>query len=87
MPLNAKHIASYRRAAREDGMTFNDGYNTQVYGLTKRQYDLIERCSREMNGTTSVTLNELKSYIYEQKKVGLSRATDALICDVKAAFA
>lgn len=87
MPLNAKHITAFRRATRENGITFNDGYNAQVYGLTKRQYDLLERCSRDIHGTSEATISELKSYIYEQKKVGLSRAPDDLINDVKVAFA
>jgi hypothetical protein len=49
--MTSKQIAGYLKAVREPlGISFNDGYNVPTYGITKAEYDAIDRAMHEAYG-------------------------------------
>jgi hypothetical protein len=49
--MTAKQIAGYLKAVRELlGISFNDGYNVPTYGITKAEYDAINRAMHDAYG-------------------------------------
>jgi hypothetical protein len=49
--MTAKQIAGYLKAAKEPfGISFNDAYNVPTYGITKAEYDAINRAMYEAYG-------------------------------------
>lgn len=90
MKITAKQFAGFRRAYTAsvfNGISANDGYNKQEFGITLAQYSALRAAAEVMLGmeASGVTLPMIKRFLAGDK-VALARADDALIARVAAAF-
>lgn len=90
MKITAKQFAGFRRAFAAtgfNGITFNDGYNRQQFGITKTQYDALSAIAEDILGMDArqVTLPMIRAYLAGDK-VALSRANSEVIARATAAF-
>lgn len=66
--VSSRQLSGYKSALSEPlGLSFNDSYNIDRYGITREQYDAIDRCVGRMVGYLGrkerVTLQQLNSYL------------------------
>ena len=90
MRITPKQFAGFRRAYTASvfsGISANDGYNKQEFGITLVQYSALRAAAEAMLGmeASSVTLPMIRRYLAGDK-VALSRADDSIIARMAAAF-
>lgn len=89
--VSAKHFNAYKSALREPmGLSYNDSYNVDRYGITREQYGAIDGCVAGMVGHSrgdkeQVTLRQINSFLAGDK-VFLARATNEMMDRVISAF-
>ena len=61
MRFTRKQLGGYSKANRDGGISVNDAYNRQAYGITADQYSTIRKIERETHGIggSALTLAEL----------------------------
>lgn len=84
--ITPKQFGAFKHAARA-GITYNDGYNKQEFGITHAQYSAILRVVEAIAGMEwrDVTLAHVNAFLAGQK-VGGARADNELVEKVRAAF-
>jgi hypothetical protein len=94
MKITAKQFAGFKRAMTAtgfNGVGFNDNWNMEKFGVTKRQHDALASVVGTLYGMAAMdevrrlTLPTVKSFL-DGKKTSLCYATDELVARVEAAF-
>jgi len=90
MKITPKQFAGFRRAFTAPGFTgisANDGYNKQQFGITHAQYSALRLTAEAILGMDArqVTLPMIRAFLAGDK-VALSRADDTVIARMTAAF-
>lgn len=90
MKITPKQFAGFRRAYTASvfsGISANDGYNKQEFGITLVQYSALRAAAEAMLGmeASSVTLSMIKRFLAGEK-IALARADDTVITRMAAAF-
>jgi hypothetical protein len=90
MKITAKQFAGFKRAMTAtgfNGISFNDNWNKQAFGITKAQHDALGGVASDMLGMDArqVTLVDVKRYL-DGEKVHLSRCTPDRLRAVEVAF-
>ena len=94
MKITPKQFAGFRRAYTAsgfNGISANDGWNKQEFGITHVQYSALTRVVDALYGMAAkdevrrLTLPTVKSFLAGEK-VSLCRASDDMIARMEAAF-
>jgi len=90
MKITPKQFAGFRRAYTASvfsGISANDGYNKQEFGITFVQYSALRAAAEAMLGmeASSVTLSMIKRFLAGEK-IALARADDSIIARMASAF-
>jgi len=71
--ITAKELTAYKKAFRDGGMSFNDGYNVPTYGMTKAFYNHLNAAVSELGGyPPDVKLADLNRFL-DGEKVNFAR--------------
>lgn len=79
--ITPKQFAGYKKAEREGGITFNDGYNVPTFGISQAVFNVISKCISTMAGashSSNASLAEINKLLAGEK-VQLARADQKLL--------
>lgn len=94
MKITTKQFAGFKRAYTAsgfNGISANDGWNRQEFGITHAQYSALARVADALYGMGAkdevrrLTLPTVKAFL-DGRKVSLCYATDDVVARVEAAF-
>jgi hypothetical protein len=91
MKITTRQFAGFKKAAKEygigGGISYNDNWNLDKFGITYAQYHAIRRCCADLLGIDyrEVTHANLNKYLAGEK-VHLTRVSPDLLAVVEEAF-
>lgn len=80
--ITPRQFAGYKKAEKNGGISFNDGYNVSTFGISQAVFNVIRKCIETMTGSghsSGASLAEVNKLLAGEK-VQLARA-DRLLLD------
>lgn len=91
MKITTRQLAGFKKAANQygidGGISYNDNWNLDKFGITSAQYHAIRRCAEDLLGYDyrQVTHANLNKYLAGEK-VHLTRVSPEILSAVEQAF-